>query len=181
MSEENIAQMRETIERLSKDKAGLEKTVAEQTTSLRVFEAREAFREAGYNPNNGSLYAAVHPQGDITSDGIMSFAEEQGLSPVSASTQEAQAAGQETTTEAAENQTALASMAGGGSRAGDPASGGAEADTLTRQEWQELYANDPAAAKAAVASGRVEISKDNVYLGNRLVPGHNPFVLTNDS
>lgn len=176
MSEENIAQMRETIERLSKDKAGLEKTVAEQVTQLRVFAAKEAFRSAGYNPNNGALYAAVNPEGDITEDSVVKFAEEQGLALVPTGTQDSDADAQESTSKEATGQSKLAAMAGGGSGAGDGGAGSAASQALTRAEWRELHSRDRSAAMAAVASGRVQISKDNVYAEGKLAPGTNPFV-----
>jgi hypothetical protein len=175
---ENVVQMRETIERLSKDKAGLEKQVTEQTVQLRNFSAMDAFREAGYNPNHGKLYAAVNPEGEITAEAVVAFANEQSLAPVASSTQEETSEGQESTPGEAEEQSKLAAMASGGSRVGDPASGGAEVQTLTRQQWQELHATDPTAARAAVASGRVQISKDNVFSGQSLAAGVNPFVPT---
>jgi hypothetical protein len=177
VSEDNIAQMRETIERLSKDKAGLEKSNGELTVQLRGVTARDAFRTAGYKPENGALYAAMNPEGDITPETVVAFADEQGLPLLSAGTQTEGKSSQEGTSEAGKAQADLEGMAGGGSRAGDGGAGGAEVETLTRQAWQELYANDPASAKAAVASGRVQISKDNVYSKGALVPGVNPFVV----
>ncbi len=176
MSDEgNVAQMRETIERLSKDKAGLKSENESQAKRLREYEAKDAFRDAGYNPNHGKLYAALHPEGEITEDSVVSFADEQGLPATS--TQSDTGDGQEDTSGADEGSQQLGLMAGSGSRAGDGGAGGSDAETLTRQEWQELHAVDSAAAKAAIASGRVEISRDNVYGQNAPAPrGSNPYV-----
>lgn len=177
-TEMNVAQMRETIERLSKEKAGLEKQVEEVPAlrnRVREYEAKDAFRAAGYNPNHGELYAAIHPDGEITEESVVEFATRQSLSPVGSGTPSENEDGQESTSKAQE-QAALAALAGSGSGAGDGGSGGAQVETLTRQQWQELYANDPIAAKQAVASGRVEISKDNVYSSAKPAQGVNPFV-----
>lgn len=169
--ENNIPQMRETIERLSKEKAGLEKTVAEQATSLRVIEAKDAFRDAGYNPNNGSLYAAMSPDGDITAEAVTTFATEQGLVPVEASTQESTEEAGSSTSVAPEESAKLAAMSGSSSRAGEGGAGGASPEALTRDEWKQLYVTDPTAAKQAIASGQVEISS-----GEPAPRGTNPYV-----
>lgn len=176
MSEDtNVAQMRETIERLSKDKAGLKSENESQAKRLREFEAKDVFREAGYNPNHGKLFAALHPEGEITADAVVSFADEQGLPALS--TQEDSGDGQDSASQDDAGSQQLSAMAGSGSRAGDGGSGGAQVETLTRQQYKELHAVDPAAARAAVASGRVEISRDNVFGQNAPAPrGSNPYV-----
>lgn len=174
MSEENIAEMRKTIERLSKDKAGLELQVKDQASQLRGFEAKEAFREQGYRPANGELFAKMNPEGEITAEAVVQFAEAQGFSPVAESTGSDDGDSQESTSKDEAGQADLASMSGGGSRSGSGSAGGTAPETLTRQAWQQLYAQDPAAAKAAVASGRVQISKDNTHSNVAAGPG-NPF------
>lgn len=173
MSEEetNIPQMRETIERLTKDKAGLEKTLTEQAKSLRVIAAKEAFRTEGFNPANGKLYAAMVPDGDITAETVLAFAKEQGLSVLDKATQESSGdAGDSTSLEAKESAN-MAAMSGSSSRAGEGGAGGASPEVLTRTKWQELYHADPAAAKQAIASGKVEISD-----GTPSPRGTNPYV-----
>lgn len=174
MSEETIPQMRETIERLSKDKAGLEGSVKDLTGQLRVRDARDAFRTEGFNPKHGDLYAAVNPEGEITAEAVNTFAEDQGL-PVLDGNQSGSDDGGESTSGAKDGTENLADMSGSGSGAGEGGAGGAVPETLSRQEWQALYASDPASAKAAVASGRVEISKDNVMLKPSASPGANPY------
>lgn len=181
MSEENIPQMRETIERLSKDKSGLQSEVSDLQAQLRVRDARDAFRAEGFTPKNGDLYAAMNPEGEITAEAVVAFADEQGL-PLAGSTQESTEEAGTTTTEAADGSEALAGMAGSGSGAGEGGAGSASPETLTRQEWQALHATDPAAAKAAVASGRVEITKDNPYVPSSLsAPGVNPYVTAGET
>ena len=175
MSEENIPQMRETIERLSKDKSGLEKQVSDLNSQLRVNEAQDVFRSEGFNPANGKLFAAVFPEGDITAEAVVAFADEQGL-PLLEGAQGSSEGSGESTSEATDGSEGLAGMAGGGSGAGDGGAGGAAVETLTRAEWQALATSDPAAARAAIASGRVEISKDNPYVKDSVsAPGVNPY------
>lgn len=176
MSEEqNIPQMRETIERLSKDKATLQASVSDLTSQLRIRDAREAFRAAGYNPKHGDLYAAVNPEGELTVEAVAKFAEDQGL-PAVESTSSAPVEAESAASDAGVETEQLAAMSGGGSRSGDGGAGGAQVEVLTRQAWQELYASDPSAAKAAIASGRVAISRDNPYVANQGLPrGTNPY------
>ena len=174
MSEEtNIQKMRETIERLSKDKAGLESKNVELTQQLRVRDARDVFRQEGYNPKHGDLYAAVNPEGEITAEAAVAFATEQSLSVLEDTSGSSEESGDSASDDAGD-QAGKASMAGGGSRSGDGGAGGASVDTLTREQWKQLNASDPAAAQAAIASGRVEISRDNVYRNEK--SGTNPFV-----
>lgn len=173
---DNVIEMRDTIERLSKDKAGLTTDVETRDKQLRVYQAQDAFRDQGLNPNHGKLYAAVHPEGEITAETVVEFATEQALTPVS-STQEDPAGEGDSTSSDAADQANLGSMSGSGSRAGDGGAGGSESQQLTRQEYQALYAQDPAAARAAVASGRVEVDPDNPYVRDRIgaTRGSNPY------
>ncbi len=174
MSEDNIAEMRKTIERLSKDKADLTKQVGDLAKANRVYQAKEAFQAQGYKPANGALYAAVNPEGEITPDDVVGFAEEQGFTPVEADSGSSDSK-QESTSKTDDGSSEFSSMAGSGSRGGDGGAGGASDKTLTRQEWQQLHARDPEAAKAAVASGRVRISRDNTHSDVPNAPGTNPF------
>jgi hypothetical protein len=170
----NIPQMRETIDRLNKEKAGLQKDNGELQSKVRVFEAKDAFRGAGYNPNHGELFAAMNPEGEITPDAVAEFAERQSLPPLSGDTGDSSEEGDSTSDDAGDSN--LAGMAGSGSRGGDGGAGGANVESMTRQEWQALHADDPAAAAQAIASGRVEISKDNPYVsGSGLARGENPY------
>lgn len=178
MSEETIPQMRETIERLSKDKAGLQTQVDELSGQLRVRDAREAFRAEGYDPKQGDLFAASNPEGEITAEAVNEFAGSFNLQPVAAESQEGESKAADEgdpAPQAPAGSTGLAPAAGGGSLPGDSGSGGPGVKKMTRAEWQNLAATDPAAARAAVASGRVEISGDNPWTGTQ-VPAGNPYV-----
>ena len=174
MSEDNIAEMRKTIERLSKENAGLTKQVAEQGTSIRAYEAKAAFQAQGYKPANGELFAAINPEGEITPEAVVEFAKAQGLQPV-ADNDSSNDSKQESAPNADDGSSEFANMSGSGSRGGDGGAGGATDETLTRQAWKELYARDPMAAKAAAAKGRVQISKDNTHSNVPQAPGTNPF------
>lgn len=175
MSEEqNIPEMRKTIERLSKEKSTLEAQVGDLQSQVRVGEAKEAFRAAGYNPKHGELFALANPEGEVTVEAAAAFAEEQGL-PALVSTQEASVGSEDSTAE--EDGTGdLSAMSGSGSRTGGSGAGGAAPESLTRQEWQDLYASDPEAGRQAIASGRVEISKGNPFVKGVGAPrGTNPY------
>lgn len=177
MSEDtNIPQMRETIERLSKENAGLKKDNSDLQGQLRVRDARDTMRQAGYNPKHGDLYAAMNPEGEITAEAVSTFAEEQGLPTFTADSAASDDAG-DSTNDGGADTTQLAAMSGSGSRGGDGGAGGADVQTMTRAEWKQLYADDPVAARQAVASGRVEISRGNPIVGGSGSPrGENPYV-----
>jgi hypothetical protein len=175
VSEENIPQMRETIERLSKDKSDDATTIGNLTKQVAEFKAREVFGGEGYSPSNGNLFVAMNPETEATPEAAVAFAEAQGLTIVG-TTQEGSGESGESTTEASDGSENLAGMSGSGSGAGDGGAGGSANDSLTRQQWQELYQTDPEAAKAAAASGRVEISKDNPWTPEIVTaPGVNPY------
>ena len=179
MSEDNIPQMRETIERLSKDNSSLKTENSGLTSQLRTRDARDAFRDGGYVPKNGDLYAAMNPDGEITAEAVTAFADEQGL-PLAGNSEDSGGSGD--STEEGDGSENLSGMSGSGSGAGDGGAGGAGVETLTRQEWQALHATDPAAAQKAIASGRVEISKDNPFVkGAGLPRGTNPYVASVDT
>lgn len=182
MSEEMTnSELRDAWSRVKKDNAGLQKNVEDLTQKIRVSEAQEAFRDAGYTPANGVLYATVNPEGEITADAVKAFATEQGLTLVADLPSDDADSG-DTTSDVKDGSTALAGLAGSGSRAGEGGAGGASTEVMTRQAWQQLHAVDPAAAKAAITSGRVEISRDNVYAkGPGLPKGVNPYALASDT
>lgn len=175
MSEEDISQMRKTIERLSKDKAELGTEVKDLSTQVQEYKAREVFSGEGYNPANGNLFVAMNPEKEVTAEVATDFAKAQGLILLESNQKSDDDAGK-STTEVEDGSKELAGMAGSGSGAGDGGAGGATVESLTRAQWQDLYRSDPAAAKAAVASGRVEISKDNPWVPNKVsTPGVNPY------
>jgi len=173
--EQTVQQMRDTIERLSKDEKATSAENKQLRTDLRVRDAREAFSGEGYNPKHGDLYAASNPEGEFTVEAIDAFAKEMGLAPLEiASKDEGEGTSKET--DGTEN---LAAASGGGSRSGDGGAGGSTSEQMTRKDWQQLYLTDPVAAKEAVASGRVQISGDNPHLSRpQTVPsGGNPYLV----
>lgn len=175
MSEDNIAEMRKTIERLSKENAGLKADNGSLAKTVRTFEAEKAFTAQGYKAANGALYAAINPEGEITPEAVLEFANEQGFS-VQESNSSDDADSQKSASNAAKEQADFSSMAGSGSRGGDGGSGGPGDTPMTRQAWKELHARDPEAARAAARQGRVQISRDNSYAEGHLGPGAmNPF------
>lgn len=175
---QNIPEMRDTIERLSKEKAALTQEVGSLSQELRVRDARDAFAAAGYAKSHGDLFVASNPEAEITAETVVAFADQFGLPTVASgesSTDGDSASSQQ------EDQSGLTSMAGGGSRSGDTGAGGAQVESLTREQWKQLHATDPSAAAAAIASGRVEISRDNPFVKNSGLPrGTNPYALASD-
>jgi hypothetical protein len=181
MSEETIPQMRERIEQLEKQNRDATKALSSLQTENRVLKARDIFQSQGFAPTGGELFAAQNPEGEITPEAVAAFVEKYALGKVEAV--------EPVTTDpnaeegaappAAPGAAGLGALSRGGSRAGEGGAGGSGDTPMTRAEWQGLYARDPAAAKAAVASGRVQISKDNVYSGVRPDPG-NPYAKAQD-
>lgn len=178
MSEETIPQMRETIDSLTTDLGKArdsEKAALEQTAELT---GQVIALEQGFSKAQGSLYAKV-AEGELSAESFVAFAEEQGL-PQSQATpgaegEEGSGSEEGDLATPAEGSADLANMARGGSRPGESA-GGATSERMTRQEWQELYANDPDAAREAHAKGQVEISRDNPFGEGRAVArGTNPY------
>lgn len=173
MSEETIPQMREQINALEKQVKDLSKANSDFATENRVLSARDVFRTQGYSAEGGELFAAQNPEGEITAESVDAFVQKYGLASAGAD-DAAPETEEEAAPEAAAGSPDLATMSRSGSRAGEGGASGSSTEPMTRQEWQELMASDPAAGKAAVASGRVQISKDNPYSGGRAAPG-NPF------
>ena len=178
MSEETIPQMRDRIDSLDKANKDLTSDNARLTGENRSFAARDAFREQGYAANHGDLYAASHPEGDITADGVNEFAGQFNLPKVElvASSDDGEGSTEEGDQSSEDaGSTELADMARGGSRPGDSA-GGATSDSMTRAEWQTLMQSDPVAGREAVSQGKVQISRDNPWSdGQPVTPGSNPY------
>ena len=176
MSEETIPQMREANDRLAKQLKEANSLAEKLAKENRTLAARDIFRDKGLDPKKASLFVGQH-EGDVTEDAVVEFAKEFGFeAPVDADEVvdgDSDEAGSSDPTPAPGG-AELADLSRGGSRAGDGGAGGAADKSMTRQEWQALAATDPAAAKAAVASGRVQISKDNIFSGQRPDPG-NPY------
>ncbi len=177
MSEETIPQMRETIESLTSDLKAARESESAALGQVKDLTGQVIALEQGYTKAQGGLYAKV-AEGDLSAEGFDAFATEQGLparAPSSAEG-EGESSSEEgdlgTETPGSSN---LADMGRGGSRPGESA-GGAGVERMTRQEWQELHANDPVAAREAVRQGRVEIASDNPFGDAQAVAaGSNPY------
>ena len=177
MSEETIPDMRETIDRLRKERNTERKEVTRLTGELHVRDAREAFRTGGYDPRHGDLFASKQPDMEITEENVTAFADEWNLAAVSKETSSTDGT-EEKTSEVEDGSEALAGMAGSGTTSGEGGAGVATSEKMTRQEWQKLMFTDPAKAKAAATSGQVELSDDNPWIrrDRNLTPsGDNPY------
>jgi hypothetical protein len=174
MTDETIPQMRETIDRLTKDLKSQQAENEKLAANTRQLTAREVARQANYDPKIGELYAKT-AEGDLTPEGLAEFASELGLPTGVSETVAPESAedAEESVTEPT-GSADLSNMARGGSSAGEGA-GSAADELMTRAEWTELSRTNPAAAQAALAKGQVQISKANPYAGGSSREG-NPFI-----
>lgn len=169
MSEDTIPQMRERIDTQAAEIQTRDSTISELQSELRASQAREAFRDAGYNPKHGSLYAQQNPDGDITEESVAAFAGEWDLTPASPSAPTEEVVDN---AEASDGSEALDSLDRSGSRAGSGGDGSSSEQVLTRQEWIELQLTDPVAAASAMNQGRVQLGEDPTAGAPR---GTNPY------
>lgn len=171
--EETIPQMRDSIEALKKEGKAKDAEIARLGKDLRVRDAREAFRTAGYNPKHGDLFASSNPEGDITPEGVAKFADEWDLQP--ASVVDGSDEGGSTSDED-DDTSGFTGMSRSGTRTGEGGGGSSTDKVLTRQEWMELNATDPVAASQALSQGRVLISSSgNLKAGQSVNRGGNPY------
>lgn len=177
MTEETIPQMRDTIDRLTKDLKTIGAERDDAVAEVRGLTGREFAREADFSPQAGELYAKNTVE-DLSAEGFESFATGVGLT--ANVKEEAKVDGEEdpskeeTTTEA-KGSADLTKMARGGSATEEGGAGSATEELMTRAEWTELSVTDPIAAREALAKGKVLLSKDNPYVGDSPKTG-NPFV-----
>jgi hypothetical protein len=153
---------REQIDSLTKD---LKSTQAELETAMQVnreHDVKDGFASGGFDPKFADLYMAANPEGDITADAISEWAGTYGIEP---STDNQSTPSTEPVTDP--STTGLDTMGRGGSNPGGSGQPPATEKTMPIQEWQDLYARDPDAAKQAMEDGRVEVRTDNPY-----VPGY---------
>lgn len=165
MSEETIPQMRERIESLEKNAKASEKALAAAEAKARLFEARDAFREAGYKPDYAELFVKGY-EGDITKEAAVEFAGKYGFAASGGTEAEgktAEGATTEGTSQETQSKGNLAALSRAGSRAGEGGAAPVGNEPMTRDAYNELYKTDPAAARKAVQEGRVQIRKDNPY------------------
>lgn len=161
MSEETIPEMRERIKVLEKEAKEAKEASAASEAKARLFEAKDAFRTAGYKPEQAALYVAANPDGEITTEAVATFADSYGLAPVEQSKGEpAPESGDKSNPPSGSE---LTPMGRAGSRPGDGGAAPASTEQMTHPEWMELNRKDPAAAREALVKGRVEISQDNFY------------------
>lgn len=178
MTEETIPQMRETIDRLTKDlkSTGLARDKAE--AKVRGLTGENFAREVDFAPKAGAMYAA-NTEGDLTVEGFEAFASDLGLAAtVEAKSKEAEeesASEEEKATEAT-GSADLAKMARGGSSNEEGGAGSATEELMTRAEWTSLSRTDPIAAREALAKGKVLLSKDNPYMPGGSQQEGNPFI-----
>lgn len=156
---DTIPQMREQIEKLQADIKKQQDTASELSKENRLLKARDVFRQQGYDPVHGELFA-TSTEGEITAEAVDGFASKYGLVPTS-SADESPA---DVEASADDQSDSLSSFSRAGSGPGSGAAAGPTDNTLTRPEWIELQKSNPAAAKEAVAAGRVQLRADNPWL-----------------
>lgn len=157
---ETIPQMREQIDKLNGDLKKQQDAAAELSKENRLLKARDVFREQGYDPVHGELFATSN-SGEITAEAVDEFAGKYGLVPT---TKEASEEGtQSDETGADDSDDGMSSFSRAGSGAGTGGAAGPQGDVLTREEWVALSKSNPAAAKEAVAGGRVQLRDDNPW------------------
>ena len=177
MSEDTIPQMREHIKELEKQNKGLVSDNDTLTKTNRTMTARDAFREEGYPSSYGDLFAGQRPDEEMTSESMDKFVTDFGLTKTTEDPEPNVTADEgDQTPNVAPGSEDLALMSRSGSRPGDGGTGSSDQKTMTRDEWKDLSRTDPAAAKAAVSQGRVQVSKDNPYVPqSRSIGVANPY------
>jgi len=173
MSEEvSIRNQRDQINTLEKQVKALTGERDTLATENRQFAVRNAFVDEGYSAEHAELFASVN-EGEATSEAIDTFVTKYGLSQQGTTDSEeaTETDGGGDQSDSGTGSSKLAGMSGGGSGAGSGGADGAGGESLTRQEWQALYATDPAAANDAVRQGRVQVSS----VDTPVAPGVNPF------
>jgi hypothetical protein len=159
MSEETIPQMREQIDSLSKELKTLRATNTDLEKAKRVLTTKDIFRNEGYSPSHAELFVSMNPEGDVTKEAIVEFVGQYGLVAEKTSEEGQEVSNDEgSETGNAPGSEDLATMSRGGSGSGEGSAGGAVGKDMTRQEWQRLYAQNPAEAQNALRQGRVQFS-----------------------
>lgn len=163
--ESTIPQMRERIDELNNAVKAKEDEINSLRGEVRKFSARDAFREAGYAPQHGDLYAAQAGEKlDLDPGKITEFADQFNLTPVAASTPDPEpdlvdeGAGGD-----ADPDAGLANFASGGSGAGEGGQPSAS-QKMSKDDWRALQKTDPVAAGQALRQGRVDLREDNFWL-----------------
>jgi hypothetical protein len=161
--------MRSRIEELEKQAKALSTTNETLSVENRTLKAKDIFRGLGYKPEVAETFVKA-VEGDPTPDTVDAFAKQLGLQPVTAES----GAGGTGETAAAEGDgagappadTALDSMARGGSSSGAGGQPPTGKETMPRQEWIALKQTDPGKARQVLAEGRVQLRTDNPFAVN---------------
>ena len=175
---DTVPDLRVHADKLTKDLEKAQEALVTEQVKNRGFAARDAFKDAGYEPKFADLYVQAEPKGELTAEAIKVWTGTFGLEPETASED-----GKDGTkiTKEAPGSTALADLGRGGSTADGGAGSSTEGKRITVQEWQALTKTDPGAAREAVANGLVKLRPDNAWVrGYTLSPtGENPYILQN--
>jgi len=164
-----IPQMRDHIKELETSLKKAQDSMKGLSSENRLLKAREAFREAGYQPQHAELFVGANPEGELSEEAVIEFVQRHQLAPAGGTSDSGEGTGDSSDEGRADSSdsgsdSGLANMGGGGTRAGDGGAAGARTDnTMTIQDWRKLHATDPAAARKAVNDGRVRIREDNPY------------------
>ena len=182
MSDGTPKDLREAFESLQKEHEKLQKKNESLASENRTLKASNAFRDAELSPDLADLYVAANPDAsDISVDEALSFAQKYGIQggAVPAASDDGQDDGAEQepqVTKQEPDRSGLENIARAGSGAGGTGQPPASDKTLTRDEFLTLQRDNPAAARQALAEGRVKLRADNPLAEGSNAPlGSNPF------
>lgn len=175
-TDEAIQNLKDQVERLEKALEAEQSKVQELTTSTetlgtvnKTLEAKGLFVDLGLSPKQAALFVrGLEPGAEVTKEAVLAFAQEYDLS---AESSDSGSEGEEGAGQSAPpvGNAPLSTMAQAGSRPGQASQGGAGTGSLTRDEWQALHKENPAAAGEALRQGRVQLREDNFYRQTGLV------------
>ena len=178
---ENVPDLRAHADSLEADLAKSQAKLVEAEVKNHTFVAREAFKDAGYEPKFADLYVAAEAEGALTPEAITVWTGTFGLEP----TEEivvVEGEGNSTSTETAGAKTAALADLGRGSSSSEGGPGSSTEDKMiTVPEWQQLTKTDPAAAREAASAGRIKLRPDNAWVRGYSLSesGGNPYIEAN--
>lgn len=172
MSEMTPDQLRDAYEATKKENAKLQKAAEEALAEVRTLKAVNAVKDAGLSAELADLYIVANPEADITVESVKEFAEKYGI-PASEATPVVDEAATE---QPRPEQAGLSNFARAGSGAGNGGAAPIGTKHLTRDEFLVLQRDNPAAARQALAEGRVQLREDNPLAEGSSAFGHNPFL-----
>ena len=103
----------------------------------RTAKIESTFKDVGFNPKHGKLWGALNPETEVTPEAVATFAAEYGLVTESGAEVEAPAPPQFAPTISSSSNPATETK-------------------ISRVEFQQLYASDPASAIKLLEAGRVD-------------------------